>query len=145
MTNRWTDWFNIDAKCNYHGPAVYKVRLICVNGNRCQLERLLKADQEGIICIGNTSNMEQRRKKFLSGVNRATGHSEMNLIYYLKAYTNFSNKFKDSYFQYSFRECSNVTESKKEEEKLIKSYFKEFGEVPPLNSAIPKRYKGWES
>lgn len=145
MTNRWMDWFNINGKCNHQGPAVYKVRLIGVNGNRCQLERLLKADQEGIMCIGNTSNMEQRRKQFLSGVSRATGHSEMNLICYLKAYTNFPNRFKDTNFQYSFCECSDVTESRKEEEKLIKSYFKEFGEVPPLNSAIPKRYEGWES
>ena len=89
--------------------------------------------------------MEQRRQQFLSGINGAKGHSEMNLIYYLKVYTNFLNMFKNTNFQYSFYECSDVTESKKEEEKLIKSYFKEFGEVPPLNSAIPKRYGVWYS
>lgn len=145
MTNKWTDWLNIDAKCNYQGPAVYKVRLIGTSGNRCQLNRLLKEDKEGIMCIGNTGNMKQRRQKLLSGVNRAKDHSEMNLVYYLKAYTNFPNRFKDTNFQYSICECSDVAQSKKEEEKLIKSYFKEFGEVPPLNSAIPKRYEGWES
>ncbi len=145
MTNNWTDWLNIDGKCNYQDPAVYKVRLIGASGNRCQLNRLLKADKEGIMCIGSTGNMKQRRQKFLSGVNRAKDHSEMNLVYYLKAYTNFPNRFKDTNFQYSICECSDVAESKKEEEKLIKSYFKEFGEVPPLNSAIPKRYEGWES
>ena len=146
MTNRWTDWFNIDGKCNYQGSAVYKVRLIGINGNGCQLERLLKADQEGIMCIGNTGNMEQRRKKCqsgLKGAKEAKGHSEMTLAYYLGVYTNFPNRFKDTNFQYSFCECSDVNERKKEEEKLIKSYFKEFGEVPPLNSAIPKRHEGW--
>jgi hypothetical protein len=120
------------------------VRLTNANGNACKLGRLLKADNEGIMCIGHTRQMEQRRAQFVSAINRASGHSEMNLVYYLKAYTNFSNRFKDTNFQYSFCKCSGVDESKKKEEKLIKSYFKEFGEVPPLNSAIPNRYENWE-
>jgi hypothetical protein len=144
ITNKWMDWLNINDKCNYQGPAVYKVRLTNANGSACTLERLLKADKEGIMCIGHTSNMKQRRAQFLSAMNGASGHSEMNLVYYLKAYTNFPNRFKDTNIQYSFCKCSDVTESKKEEENLIKSYFKEFGEVPPLNSAIPNRYENWE-
>jgi len=143
MTNKWVDWFNINDKCNYQGPAVYKVRLANTNGNACKLERLLMADDEGVMCIGHASNMKQRKAQFLSAIKGTGGHSEMNLIYYLKTYTNFPNKLKDTNLQYSFSECSDVTESINKEEKLIKSYFKEFGEVPPLNSAIPNRYKNW--
>ena len=143
MTNKWVDWLNINDKCNYQGPAVYKVRLANTNGNACKLERFLTADDEGIMCIGHASNMKQRKAQFLSAIKGAGGHSEMNLIDYLKTYTNFPNKFKDTNLQYSFCECSDVTESINKEEKLIKSYFKEFGEVPPLNSAIPNRYENW--
>jgi len=143
MTNKWMDWLNINDKCNYQGPAIYKVRLTDASGNAFKLNRLLKTDDEGIMCIGHTSKMEQRRKQFLSAIKRANGHSEMNLVYYLNAYTDFKNKFEDAQFQYYFCECSDVAESKREEEQLIKAYFKEFGEVPPLNSSIPKRYENW--
>lgn len=137
------DWLNINDKCNYQGPAVYKVRLAYANGNACTLGRLLKADDEGIMCIGHTRQMEQRRTQFVSAINGVGGHSEMNLVDYLKAHTIFRKRFKDANFQYSFCKCVDVAESKKEEERLIKSYFKKFGEVPPLNSAIPNRYGNW--
>ena len=143
MTNKWTDWFNIDDKCDYRGPAVYKVRLTNANGNACTLERLLRADEEGIMCIGRASDMKQRNAQFLTAIKAAYGHSEMNLVYYLNGYTDFKKKFKDGQFHYCFCKCADVAESKSEEEKLIKSYFLKFGEVPPLNSAIPKRYELW--
>ena len=145
MTNDWTKWLDLDVTANYQGSAVYKVRLIDVNGNCCQLPRLLRADKEGIMCIGQTSNMKQRKGQFLSAINGAYGHSSMNLVYYLNRYTDFPNKFKDAKFQYSFCKCSSVDESKNCESTLMKSYFKKFGEVPPLTSSIPNRYKGWET
>lgn len=140
MTNKWTDWFNIDDKCDYQRSGVYKVRLANANGNAYKLERLLRADKEGIMCIGRASDMKQRNAHFLSAIKAVYGHSELNLVYYLKKYTGFKKKFKNSQFQYCFRKCSK---SKSEEEKLIKKYFKKFGEVPPLNSTIPKRYGKW--
>jgi hypothetical protein len=130
--------------CNYQGAAIYKVRLTNANHNPFSLERLLKVDDQGIICIGETGNMKRRRAQFLSAINGANGHSEMNLVYYLNEYTDFKKKFEDAKFQYCFCECTDKAESKSEEEKLIKVYFKEFGEVPPLNSAIPNRYENWE-
>jgi hypothetical protein len=145
MTNNWTDWLGIYEISDYQGPAVYKVRLVDSSGDCCRLERLLKPDKEGIMCIGQTGNMEQRRKQFLTAISRCNGHSEMNLVYYLNLYSKFSDKFKNTRFQYSFCQCSSSDESKSCESDLIKLYFKEFGEVPPLNSAIPNRYEGWES
>lgn len=145
MTDDWTNWVDIDSISEHQGPAVYKVRLIDSNGNRCQLPRLLKTDREGIMCIGQTSNMKQRRGQFLSAIKGAYGHSSMNLVYYLNTYTDFPNKFKDSKFQYSFRKCKSIEEGKESEHKLMKSYFKKYGEVPPLNSILPKRNLDWET
>ena len=144
MTNDWTEWLDIDASSEHKSPAVYKVRLIDANGKCCQLPRLLRADEEGIMCIGQTSNMERRRKQFLTAMNKGYGHSSMNLVFYLDAYTDFQNKFKNAKFQYSFCRCSSVVKGKDYESALVKSYFKKFGEVPPLSSSIPNRYKGWE-
>jgi hypothetical protein len=143
MANGWMDWLNINDKCNYAGPAIYKVRLTDAKGNACKLHRLLKQDDEGIMCIGRTDNMKRRWSKFLSAIDAAYGHSEMNLVYYLNEYTDFKKKFEGGQFQYCFCECSNVAECKSQEEQLIKAYFKKFGEVPPLNSAIPNRYENW--
>jgi len=36
-------------------------------------------------------------------------------------------------------------EVEKEEEGLLKCYFKRHGEVPPLNNNLPKKYINWES
>lgn len=144
MSNGWTTWLDIDVAANYQGPAVYKVRLIDSSGSCCQLARLLKADNEGVMCIGQTGNIEQRKKQFLTAIRRANGHSSMNLVYYLNAYSDFPEKFKNAKFQYSFYRCSSIDESKNRESTLIKSYFKKFGEVPPLSSSIPNRYSDWE-
>ena len=36
-----------------------------------------------------------------------------------------------------------TTRQEKEEERLIKKYVKKYGEVPPLNSVIPRKYDKW--
>ena len=144
IANDWTDWLDIEVSANFRKPAVYKVRLIDSDGNRCKLARLLKVDKEGTMCIGHTGDMEQRRKQFLTALKKAYGHSSMNLVYYLWKYSSiFREKFKSAKFQYSFCRCSSVYKAKNCESDLIKSYFKKFGEVPPLNSSIPNRYKDW--
>jgi len=120
------------------------VRLVDARGNAYKLNRLLKADDDGIMCIGKTGTMKTRRKQILSGVERGRGHSEMNLVYFLKNYsTEYLNKFQNARFQYSMHVCATEEESKQEEERLIKLYFLKFGEVPPLNSAIPNRIGEW--
>jgi hypothetical protein len=45
--------------------------------------------------------------------------------------------------EYSYTEVPNIAELEIEEERNIKLYCKQFGEVPPLNSAIPNRYGKW--
>lgn len=148
MVNGWTDWIGIDEHSDYQNSAVYKVRLVDSNEKCCQLERLLKPDEEGIMCIGQTSNMERRRKQFKTAIGKGKGHSSGNLVWYLNKNSNLQGKSPSRFqnFQYRFRKCSNDYRCKNDESVLIKKYFREFGEVPPLNSSIPKRdekTKGW--
>jgi hypothetical protein len=50
-----------------------------------------------------------------------------------------------SQIEYSYSPCATRQIAKDLEEALIKKYFLTFGEPPPLNSAIPRRYDktGW--
>jgi hypothetical protein len=47
--------------------------------------------------------------------------------------------------QYSYKKSANQNNAKKEEERLLKCYFRRFGEVPPLNSNLPNKYFDWEN
>ena len=94
-----------------------------------------------------TTDMERRRKQFISGEQRCQGHSEGNLLFLLKKYSPFKAKHDNSKYEYHFQKVGTTDEAKKKETKLIKDYVKQYGEVPPLNSAIPDRYeeKSWEN
>ncbi len=75
----------------------------------------------------------------------APRHSEANLLHRLQKSTRLKRCFPEAEYQYSFRAARTESQAKRIEEALIKSYVKRYGEVPPLNSAIPNRYRerGW--
>jgi len=58
---------------------------------------------------------------------------------FIKEHTNFMKGYKWYEIQYSFKKLQNKDGAEKEEEKLLKRYFKEFGEVPPLNNNLPSK------
>jgi hypothetical protein len=99
-------------------------------------------DQDGLICIGKTGDMEGRRKQFMNGLNGRFGHSEGNLLHILEKISPLRTTYEGYRYQYSFAKLDGGLEGK-EEERQIKAYVKQFGEVPPLNSAIPDRYGNW--
>jgi hypothetical protein len=70
------------------------------------------------------------------------GGKRLNLI---KKYTNFTRRYNNCKIQYSFKKFENESEIKREEERLLKCYFKRHGEVPPLNNNLPKKNICWES
>ena len=140
----WSNWLPIYDQIDYCGPAVYKVRVSDAAGESFKLGRLFKADENGILSIGQSGNMKQRRKNAVSGIQGATGHSSMNLMYYLYTFTKFGQHFSGHQLQFSFSKCENKDKAESVEHDLIKNYFKEYGEVPPLNSAMPKRYENWD-
>lgn len=146
MTERqFSSWKGIDIPCNRWEPAVYRIRLLA-SGSVAALLRLLGNDSDGIVNIGTTKSMESRRRQFTSGIAKCSGHSAGNLVWYLNDRTRFLQAYSDATFEYAYR-CFPTEEGANEfEETLIKAYFRRFGEVPPLNSSIPKRYEeaGWE-
>ena len=142
MTITWSDWREITKPAVYKECAVYRIRL-CSYGGPVRINRFLGVDEDGLLCIGKTTRMEYRRKQFVIGLSGRFAHSEGNLLHILETVSPLLKTYSESKYQYSFAKVRAGQESKIEEE-LIKSYVRRFGEVPPLNSAIPDRYGYWQ-
>ena len=139
----WSSWSIVSRTCNHRGPAIYQIRVIS-DRIPMAIPRFLARDASGLVSIGMSSNMESRRRSFNRALRRGRGHSEGNLLYILDSYSNFDTWLRDSQLQYRYAVMEYSARAKEIEEVLLKSYFLRFGEVPPLNSAIPKRYD-WPS
>jgi len=135
----WSDWRSIYECAAFNGHAVYRVRLVGAD-RPIPIPRFLGTDDEGILSIGTTSVMDDRRQQFVTGVEECYGHSSANLLYYLERFTTIKSLHAHLGYQYCFREVESREQAEKLETVLIKTYFLRFGEPPPLNSAIPDRY-----
>ena len=144
MPKKWSRWVPIERPSKRTGPAVYRVRLY-LGKKPASLSRFLNVDDKGMLCIGMTSNMEDRRSQFEQGVSGKPKHSEARLLYRLETSTNLTRCYPQREYQYSFKPVRTEARAKRLEQLLIKQYVKKHGEVPPLNSAIPDRYSeyGW--
>ncbi len=139
MNFDWAHWNSIYVASNLDTNTVYKIRIIS-KGIPITIGRFLGVDKQGLLCIGTSSHMERRRKKFIQGITKGRGHSEANLLHLIRRYTEIDNIFPEFELEYSFIQINYEEEAKILEETLIKVYVSRFGEVPPLNSAIPGRY-----
>jgi len=84
--------------------------------------------------------MRRRHRAFIQGLRRGRGHSEANLLHQLEKSTQLNQLLPRRAYQYRFRPVRSSADARTIDERLIKRYLKQFGEVPPLNSAIPNRY-----
>lgn len=138
---KWQDWKGVREECQHKAYAIYEFRIIDQEGRVVSIPRFAREDQEGILCIGKASNMARRLKQFRTGVEKCNGHSEAKLIHLVNKHCdNFSIDL--SKVQYRYCKCSE-SELDQIEEEHIKAYVKKYGEVPPFNSSIPKRYGEW--
>lgn len=140
MKSAWGEWKKIEEKTEHTKPTVYKVRLVR-KGNPVLINRFLGKDEGGILFIGSTENMERRRDQFERGLERIHGHSGANLLHLLRENAGF--KLEIDRLEYRFKRMSKKR-IKVGEEMLIKEYVRKYGEVPPLNSAIPNKRGSWE-
>ena len=144
MSNKRTKWKKIGELSGCKKPAIYKIR-IRKNGKKVSIPRFFKKDGEGLLCIGKSTKFENRRKAFKRGLENGKEHAEAMLLHLLKERKRLKKKFKNYTYEYSFKNLRKGLKLKEQESREIKRYVKEFGEVPPLNSAIPLRYdkKTW--
>jgi len=144
--SRWNEWVDIEKNAIYKGCGVYKIRLADSKDYPIEIPRFLNKDKDGILQIGRSIDTERRIKCFRSAMEgKGCAHAEGKRLNLIKKYSNFIGRYNDSKIQYSFKKLRNESETKKEEERLLKCYFKRHGEVPPLNNNLPRKDIHWES
>ncbi|HEY0733418.1 MAG TPA: hypothetical protein VGD69_00805 [Herpetosiphonaceae bacterium] len=142
MVYEWSGWQPLDRPALYNRLAVYKIRLI-QHDLPASIPRFLGVDTAGMLSIGKTTNMETRRLQFIRGTEKGRGHSSGNLLHLLRQHSPLMITFPEHRYEYTFVQVKELGEETTLEEAEIKAYVRTFGEVPPLNSAIPDRYGEW--
>jgi len=134
------EWISqdIDKPTQCTKPGVYRIKLFQM-GRPVRIKRFGGVDRDGILAIGYSKNIEERRKQFLRASKGHDHHSEGIQWYLVKRVSVLKD---DQYsLKFEFREAESVEEAKKAESEEIWSYFKKFWEPPPLNAAISERKK----
>jgi len=132
-------WTPIDESTNHRGPALYAVRLLS-RGIVVPIPRFLSVDTEGLLTIGMTTNLENRRRQFIRGTTKGSGHSAGNLLNRLAKLTSFKRLVPELSFELAFRVADDKQNALALESESTNKYFECFGEAPPLTSVIPDRY-----
>ncbi|MFC1949015.1 hypothetical protein ACFLW0_02450 [Chloroflexota bacterium] len=152
--SEWTNWEDInrinELRENYCWPGVYKIRIADVDCNPFQIDRFLGSDSEGIVVIGNSINVFNRVRNFLKAYEgKYHKHSAGSRAFLLRAFlgmgkTNFTrNIYRDGRLMFTAVKLNSKPEAILEEEELLKVYFLTYGELPPLNRALPDDKVEW--
>jgi hypothetical protein len=134
----WTPLFGARAPA---AQGVYVAQLVDGGGRPVSFTRLLGRDDAGIVTIGRSDSVSRRIEQMKSGIRRGRGHSAFNLLWILGEHgrrervNGFAKRLRVRWLE--------TRESSRLEERCLKSYFLAFGELPPLSSALPRRYDNW--
>ena len=147
----WSEWFDIENYASTdRAPGVYRIRLAFTGDRRpVIIPRLLNQDRDGLLSIGQSGNLRDRIRSFYKVANNATGflkHSSGDRLFLVRICSHASSNsyFSDKIIQHSFVSQKDKESAKALEERLLKCYFKEYGELPPLNNSMPDRNVLWE-
>lgn len=146
--SKWQDiWWIDDFADLYKWPGVYKIRLIDYQGQPVRIGRLLGVDTDGLLAIGESVNVARRIREFYRAYEgQSFRHYVAERMFLIRFKTAFGKKiFKDCKIQFTCMRLKDKAEVKKYEERFLKSYFKTFGELPPLNSDMPDKNVDWRN
>ena len=143
--NNWSELRSFDEITDYSSYGVYKVHLCKSDKSPVCIPRFVVEDKSGILMIGKSKNIRRRLKYFRGAKNeKPYSHAEGKRLSIIKRKCpKFISEYKDCKLFYCYKELNSNEEMDREEERLLKCYFKNFGEVPPLNNNLPNRDK-WE-
>lgn len=101
-----------------------------------------------MLAIGESVDLARRIKEFYNAYAAGTfGRSSTGdrlFLVLMCQYSSFKTTYQNnSTVQFRVMKLSDKAEAQTEEEKLLKNYFKEHGELPPLNSSMPDKHS-WD-
>lgn len=146
--NVWRDISCIEEFADlYKWPGVYKIRLTDSSGCPIKIGRFLGNDSDGLLAIGEsgTRTVSTRIKEFLKAYEGGKlKHSEAERLFLIGCTTRFRRGVYDNCtLQFAAKKLKDKAEAQIQEERLLKSYFVKYGELPPLNSDMPDKYIDW--
>jgi hypothetical protein len=150
--SKWSEWRDIlsikdFAKDIGKSPGVYEIRLSNSAGHPTSIDRLLGTDEAGLLAIGESVNLARRIKEFYdSYTGQRFYHCTGDRLFLVWAshYTDWRYSKDNSRVQVRVMKLQNKAEAEREEEHLLKKYFREYGELPPLNSSMPDKHICWD-
>lgn len=150
MTEDWGGWHYIgssmdDVKIMYPWSGVYEIRQLDASEKPTAIGRFLKVDKRGILMIGVSKRLGERICDFFqSYLEDARTHSEGRRLHLVRMMCTVKDeKYPDFLMQFRVKHIPDIEEARDEEERLLKDYFVEFGEVPPINATVGKKRVPW--
>ncbi|MBA7654967.1 hypothetical protein ES703_62862 [subsurface metagenome] len=150
MIEQWRSWDHLryinDSKLLYRWPGVYMIRLIDATSEKpIPIGRFLRIDESGTLLIGVSNDLGGRLYDFYySYLEDRRTHSEGRRLHLVRMLCKFEEEiFPESSMQFRVKRIPDEEQAKDEEERLLKSYFKHFGELPPLNTMLGKKRVLW--
>lgn len=133
-------WQQVTSSRVEYRPGVYAVRIVNRRRKPWRINRFLERDSDGILCLGQSSSLENRRRAFINAVRKRVKHSEGNLLNIISMHADGRSAFGDreallSLLEWRFEYMNEPDGARQREDILIKHYVLQFGEPPPLNSA----------
>jgi hypothetical protein len=108
----------------------------------------LGSDKEGLLAIGESMNLARRIMEFHHAYTGKSflRHSVGDRLFLVRIcqHTSLRINFGNYKLQVAVIKLENKSETQREEENFLKVYFKEYGELPPLNSSMPDK-GDWDS
>ena len=126
----------LDENPQHDGPAAYKVCLACGS-----IRRRLGDDDEAILVIGHTANLARRIQDFRRGLACGKGPSEANRLNWINTMVRAEEPVVEEDLKCSFVRLDSEAVAKRLEAVWLKRYAQDFGELPPLNGAVPASCK----
>ena len=143
----WRTFYDADSlKTLGLVPEVYAIRLLDTSTKKpLRIGRFLGRDEQGILQIGVSKRLGKRLLDFFhSCYEGAHTHSEGARLCLVRLLTQFEEHiYPEASLQYNMIWTSDIEDAKRDEERLLKIYFKRFGELPPLNNNISNQRIRW--
>lgn len=150
MSENWRGWNHLgridELKFLYRWPGVYAIRLIdAPSGKPIPIGRFLGINKSGILQIGVSNDLGRRLHNFFhSYLEDRRTHSGGRRLFLIKFMTRFEEEiYPESSLQFNVKRIPDEEQAKHEEEKMLKGYFKHFGELPPLNKRMENQRMRW--
>jgi hypothetical protein len=150
MLEGWRGWDHLvridELKFMYSWRGVYAIRLIdAPSGKPIPIGRFLGINESGILLIGVSNDLGRRLHDFYySCLEDRRTHSEGSRLFLVRFMTQFEGEiYPDASMQFGVKRILDEEQAKHEEERLLKSYFRRFGELPPLNTRMEKQRVTW--